>query len=65
MTFRERVIIKFIGLYLRTFPPISKNGNGMIGKIKRFLLVIPINIACGFDEQILVNAIKKFDMVSN
>lgn len=64
MTFRERVITKFTGLYLRTFPPINKNENGMIGEIKRFLLIIPINIACGFDEQILVNTLKKFDMVS-
>ena len=41
---QKAILGKLLRCYLRTFPPISMNGNGFMGNLKRGLLIIPINI---------------------
>lgn len=51
---RKRIVESLFKKYLRTFPPISKNGNGILGDIRRVYLTVLINIiSCGKSEQML------------
>lgn len=62
MTLKQEMrIIKLIQKYLRTFPPISKNGNGKIGDIKRCLLMKRINFATKGDPKMIEEALKLFE----
>lgn len=58
---QEKRIVKLIQKYLRTFPPISKNGNGKIGDIKRCLLMIRINFITKGDLKMVEEALKRFE----
>ena len=58
---QEKRILFIMRLYLRTFPPHSKNGNGIIGSIKRALLMIPLNIVTGGDLDKVEEAFNRFE----
>lgn len=56
---REKIMEYFLIKYLRTFPPISKNGNSAFGEFKRQMLMIPINLVGGKHTEDLVKKITK------
>ena len=58
-TKRKAILGKLLRLYLRTFPPISKNGNGFVGDIKRVLLIIPINIISKGNTELIEAALSE------
>ena len=43
--------------YLRTFPPIAKNGNNTIGDVKRAIISLLINVVGGTNSMSLVEEI--------
>lgn len=57
---RDDLLIMFTGMYLRTFPPINKNGNGIIAKFKRSLIMIPIHIITRGDYDMLEDVITRW-----
>lgn len=58
---REKILMWLLRCYLRTFPPISKNGNGIIGNFKRVILAVPITITVKGDFEKVSEVIKKYE----
>lgn len=56
---RETIMEYLLKRYLRTFPPICKNGGGAFGEFRRMMLIIPINIVGGKQTEELVKKITK------
>lgn len=57
----EKRIMQLIAVYLKTFPPYSKNGNNIIGKIKRYILMVIIRIVIRDDVTKLEEAVNRFE----
>ena len=54
---RKSILESLMRAHLRTFPPITKNGNGMIGDIKRTTIALLMNMVGGKNVRILVKEI--------
>lgn len=58
ITKREKCLFKLFQMYVRTFPPIGRNG--FIATIKRIILAGPIWLLCGWKEHVVEEELKRF-----
>lgn len=54
---RKTILSGLIRAYLRTFPPIAKNGNNAIGDVRRAIISLLINAVGGKNSMLLVEEI--------
>ena len=54
---QKTILDKLLRAYLRTFPPITKNGNNKIGDAKRTILALLINVVGGNNVETIANEI--------
>lgn len=54
---RKSILGKLTRAYLRTFPPIAKNGNNVVGDAKRAIIALLINAVGGKNSMSLVEEI--------
>ena len=54
---RKTVLEYLMRAHLRTFPPITKNGNNKIGEIKRTIIALLMNVVGGKEVEMLVKEI--------
>ncbi|MBQ1189667.1 MAG: hypothetical protein IIX57_04565, partial [Lachnospiraceae bacterium] len=58
---RKKLIAKLAQMYTRTFPPLTKNGNNMIGDIKRTIIALLMNVVGGSKtEELLKEVLTEF-----
>lgn len=58
---RKKLITKLAQMYTRTFPPITPNGNNVIGDIKRVIIALLMNIVGGRKtEELLREVLTEF-----
>lgn len=55
---REKCLFKLFQMYVRTFPPIGRNG--IVSSIKRVILAAPIWLLCGWKTYIVEKELKRF-----
>lgn len=58
---RKTITTKLLQLYLRSFPPITPNGNNLFGILKRNFLATMIDLINGGNEKALIMAEKILD----
>lgn len=59
---RKRLIAKLAQMYTRTFPPLTPNGNNMIGDIKRTIIALLMNVVGGRKtEELLKEVLEEFN----
>lgn len=58
---RKKLIMKLAQMYTRTFPPITPNGNNVIGDIKRSLIAMLMFMVGGRNtEELLKEVLTEF-----
>ena len=59
---RKKLIAILSQMYLRTFPPLTPNGNNAIGDIKRTIIALLMNVVGGRKtEEILREVLTEFN----
>lgn len=54
---RKRIIERLLQAHLRTFPPITKNGNNKFGDFKRTIIALCLNVIGGRNVEELAKEI--------
>ena len=59
---RKKLIAKLAQMYIRTFPPLTPNGNNVIGNIKRTIIAWLMNAVGGRKtEKLLMEVLTEFN----
>ena len=59
---RKKLIEKLTQMYIRTFPPLTPNGNNVIGNIKRTIIAWLMNAVGGRKtEKLLMEVLTEFN----
>ena len=59
---RKKLIAKLARMFTRTFPPLTPNGNNVIGNIKRTIIVWLMNVVGGRKtEELLMEVLTEFN----
>ena len=60
---RKKLIAKLAQMYTRTFPPLTPNGNNVIGNIKRTIIALLMNAVGGRKtENLLMEVLTGFNV---
>lgn len=54
---RKKMMARLLKIYMRTFPPFDKNGNGILGTMKRNVLAFIMNVVGGRKAETMINDI--------
>lgn len=54
---RKTILGNLTRAFLRTFPPINKNGNNVIGDVKRVIITMLMHIVGGKNMEMLIREI--------
>lgn len=58
---RKKLITKLSQMYIRTFPPLTPNGNNVIGDIKRTIITLMMSaVGRGKTEELLIEVLTEF-----
>ena len=58
---RKKLIAKLAQMFTRTFPPLTPNGNNVIGNIKRAIIALLMNVVGGRKtEELLMEVLTEF-----